>query len=126
VTTVTLTSVPPPSIPLAGHPEHSYQNVTQAQLDAVRQKHAWLVQPIEKASDHVLSMPFFTFVRQLKSVHDFSFCAQQLWHHSATFPKVMGLEQFPRNPIKYYQTFTKRVNFCSCIMFWIHVHSPSH
>jgi len=57
----------------------------------VRQKHAWLVQPIEKASDHVLNMPFFTFVRQLKSVHDFSFCAQQLWHHSATFPKVMGL-----------------------------------
>jgi len=78
-------------IPLAGHPEHEYQYISQEQLDAVRQKHAWLVQPIEKASDHVIEMPFFSFVRGMKDVLDFSNCAQQLWHHSATFPKVMGL-----------------------------------
>jgi len=80
-----------PSVSLAGRPEHEYHHITKEQLDAVRQKHAWLVQPIEKASNHVLEMPFFSFIRGMKDVRDFSFCAQQLWHHSATFPKVMGL-----------------------------------
>lgn len=79
------------SVPLAGHPEHDYHRVTPEQLERVRQQHSWIVGPIEKASDLILEMPFFSIVNEMKSVHEFKRCATQLWYHSATFPKVMGL-----------------------------------
>jgi pyrroloquinoline quinone (PQQ) biosynthesis protein C len=72
--------------------EHvTYETVDQAKLDSLRRKHAWLVEPLYVASDLVAEMPFFHWVRELRAPQEFKRVAEQLYYHSATFPKVMGL-----------------------------------
>jgi len=68
-----------------------YEEVSQDELDRLRERHAWLVEPIYKASDLVRKMPFFNWVERLQSPLEFKSAAIQLYHHSATFPKVMGM-----------------------------------
>lgn len=68
-----------------------YEAVDQAKLDGLRRKHAWLVEPLYVASDLVAEMPFFDWVKQLREPQQFKPVAEQLYHHSATFPKVMGI-----------------------------------
>ncbi len=68
-----------------------YEAIDQVKLDALRRKHAWLVEPLYAASDRVAAMPFFDWIGSLRSPHEFKPVAEQLYHHSATFPKVMGI-----------------------------------
>lgn len=69
----------------------TYDKVDPKQLATLRAQHAWIVEPIYRASDAVLKMPFFLWVSQIKSPLEFKPAAVQLYYHSATFPKVMGL-----------------------------------
>jgi hypothetical protein len=68
-----------------------YETVDWAKIEALRVQHSWLVEPLYRASDAVREMPFFHWVQGLKSALDFKPAALQLYYHSATFPKVMGL-----------------------------------
>ncbi|WLQ14967.1 iron-containing redox enzyme family protein [Hahella aquimaris] len=68
-----------------------YEVVDQGKMDALRKRHAWLVEPIYRASDHITRLPFFTWVRNLNDARQFKPVAEQLYYHSATFPKVLGL-----------------------------------
>lgn len=71
--------------------EGVYEKIDWEALEALRVKHEWLVEPLYRASDTLREMPFFQWVQELKSPVEFKPAALQLYHHSATFPKVMGL-----------------------------------
>lgn len=68
-----------------------YEAVDQVKLDELRRRHAWLVEPLYTASDLVARMPFFQWVSQLRAPGELKRVAEQLYFHSATFPKVMGI-----------------------------------
>jgi hypothetical protein len=71
--------------------QNVYEEIDAEKLCFLREKHAWIVKPIYRASDAVLAMPFFTWVKAIRSPKEFKPAAVQLYHHSATFPKVMGV-----------------------------------
>jgi len=76
------------------HPQNVqdvYEEIDAAKLALLCEQHAWIVQPIYRASDAVLEMPFFEWVKSLRSPQAFKPAAVQLYYHSATFPKVMGI-----------------------------------
>ena len=68
-----------------------YEKIDQDELDQIRRQHAWITEPIYRASDYVCNMPFFGWLDKLRSVAEFKPAAVQIYFHSATFPKVMGL-----------------------------------
>lgn len=72
-------------------PTNTYEVVDQAEIERLRIKHSWITEPIYRASDIVKKMPFFDWVAQINSPLEFKPAAVQLYYHSATFPKVMGL-----------------------------------
>ena len=72
-------------------PQNIYEEIDVEKLCFLRERHAWIVEPIYRASDAVLAMPFFTWVKAIRSPQEFKPAAVQLYHHSATFPKVMGI-----------------------------------
>jgi len=80
-----------PSSPISGSPISGYEVVDEQKLASLRKSHAWIVEPIYRASDSVLDLPFFSWVRSIEHPIDFKPAATQLYYHSATFPKVMGL-----------------------------------
>ena len=69
----------------------AYEIINAAELERVRLQHNWSAEPIYKASEVVKTLPFFEWVEELKSPQEFKTAAIQLYYHSATFPKVMGL-----------------------------------
>jgi Iron-containing redox enzyme len=73
------------------HGTSGYAVISQQVLDQIASRYSWIAEPISRASDYVSEMPFFDFVDSMVSPADFRECAVQLWYHSATFPKVMGL-----------------------------------
>lgn len=74
------------------HPKNDdYETVSAEQLEEMQRRHAWIVEPIYRASTAVLDMPFFEWVDRIQSPGDFAPAASQLYFHSATFPKVMGI-----------------------------------
>jgi hypothetical protein len=68
-----------------------YEGVDEEMLARLRKQHGWLVEPIYRASATVLDLPFFSWLRAIERPMDFKPAAVQLYYHSATFPKVMGL-----------------------------------
>lgn len=72
-------------------PTQGYETINEEELARIRTRHAWIVQPISRASEIVKELPFFDWVRQIRTPMDFKPAAINLFHHSATFPKVMGL-----------------------------------
>lgn len=68
-----------------------YATIDPAKLASLETEHAWLIEPLYRASNAVREMPFYDWVAQLSSPLDFKPAAVQLYYHSATFPKVMGL-----------------------------------
>lgn len=72
-------------------PADVYENIGQDEIHRLSSQHAWIVDPIYRASNLVKEMPFFDWLKQIKSPIEFKPAAVQLYHHSATFPKVMGL-----------------------------------
>ncbi|HET9959152.1 MAG TPA: iron-containing redox enzyme family protein, partial [Polyangiaceae bacterium] len=73
------------------HDENAYERIDEVELQRLSLEHAWIVKPIHRASSAILDLPFFHWVRGLKKPIDFKPAAVQLYYHSATFPKVMGL-----------------------------------
>ncbi|MDR9894786.1 iron-containing redox enzyme family protein [Aetokthonos hydrillicola Thurmond2011] len=69
----------------------TYVGVDPVKIEELRIKHAWITDPIYRASAIVKQMPFFDWVSQLQSPLQFKPAAVQLYYHSATFPKVIGL-----------------------------------
>jgi hypothetical protein len=70
-----------------GNLDGSYKKVDQGELNTLRTQNAWITEPIYRASDIVLPMPFFEWVERIRSPLYFKPAAVQLFHHSATFPK---------------------------------------
>lgn len=68
-----------------------YHVVSEEELERVRKQHAWVADPIIKASEEVLKEPFFKWLKDVKSIDELKSVVTQLWYHSATFPKVMGI-----------------------------------
>lgn len=68
-----------------------YEKIDAEKLSHLRERHAWIVKPIYRASDAVLEMPFFDWLKGIRSPREFKRAAAQLYYHSATFPKVMGI-----------------------------------
>ena len=69
----------------------TYEVINTTELERIRVQHSWISEPIYKASNIVKNLPFFDWLEQLKSPQEFKPVAVQLYYHSATFPKVMGL-----------------------------------
>jgi hypothetical protein len=68
-----------------------YESIDLSKLEQIRNRHRWITEPLYRASWTVLNMPFFDWVGKLRSAKQFKPAAEQLYYHSATFPKVMGL-----------------------------------
>ncbi|MEJ1379897.1 MAG: hypothetical protein RPU73_03415, partial [Candidatus Sedimenticola sp. (ex Thyasira tokunagai)] len=68
-----------------------YEKIDVNKLSRLYKEHKWILKPIDHASATVLGMPFFTWIKDIESPVDFKQSAQQLYFHSAKFPKVMGL-----------------------------------
>ncbi|MBB5018704.1 pyrroloquinoline quinone (PQQ) biosynthesis protein C [Chitinivorax tropicus] len=71
--------------------DQHYQLISSERLSEIARQYDWIVGPIHRASETVRGMPFFEFIQHMQSPRDFKACACQLYYHSATFPKVMGL-----------------------------------
>ena len=69
----------------------AYEKIDNLKLANLQNQHSWIVDPIYRASEAVLETPFFAWLDGLQSVREFRPAAVQLYYHSATFPKVMGL-----------------------------------
>lgn len=68
-----------------------YQKISADVLADIANRYAWIADPIHRASSYVRNMPYFEFIEGMLSPQDFKGSAVQLFYHSATFPKVMGL-----------------------------------
>lgn len=68
-----------------------YEKINYNELELLEKKHKWIVDPIYKASRYVRNMPFYDWIEKLQDPKDFKDAACQLYYHSDTFPKVMGL-----------------------------------
>lgn len=71
--------------------ERSYEEINHVKLEEIQSQHTWLTEPLYRASDSVKEMPFCDWVSRLNNPIDFKSAAVELFYHSATFPKVMGL-----------------------------------
>jgi hypothetical protein len=69
----------------------AYKKVDYAKLNELERRHSWIVEPIYRASDSIRKTPFYDYISQLRTPLDFKPIATQIYFHSATFPKVMGL-----------------------------------
>lgn len=68
-----------------------YQALNHNHLLQIEKNHEWLTKALYRASDAILEMPFFEWLSEIKSVEQFAVVGKQLYYHSATFPKVLGL-----------------------------------
>ncbi len=68
-----------------------YEEINYEELAKLEEKHKWIVKPIYIASTYVSKMPFFTWLKNVENPKEFKEVACQLYYHSDTFPKVMGL-----------------------------------
>lgn len=69
----------------------TYQAIDFQQLSKLEHQHRWLTGPLYAASDAVLKMPFYSWLDEIDNAKTFGKAAKQLYYHSATFPKVLGL-----------------------------------
>jgi hypothetical protein len=75
----------------ATQPHTPYAKIDAEKIAQLRERHGWIVEPIYRASDAVLKMPFFEWLANIQTAQEFKPAAVHLYYHSATFPKVMGL-----------------------------------
>lgn len=68
-----------------------YRKISSEVLSDIAIRYSWIADPIYKASSYVRGMPYFEHIESMTSPLDFKNSAVQLFYHSATFPKVMGL-----------------------------------
>ncbi|MFN8391848.1 MAG: rhodanese-like domain-containing protein [Bdellovibrionota bacterium] len=67
-----------------------YESVDMALIADLKERHRWLTKPLFRASNFVRHTPFYRWAAQLQSPEAFLPVARNLWHHSVTFPQVMG------------------------------------
>jgi len=60
-------------------------------LQSLRIEHAWLLTPVENAVRAVVKTPFFETLQNLRQPLDFKPIGIQIFHHSATLPKAIGM-----------------------------------
>lgn len=68
-----------------------YEKVDPVRLSEIRKRHAWVTEPLYRASESILMMPFYKWIDNLHSPVEFGPAATQLYYHSAAFPKAIGL-----------------------------------
>jgi len=73
------------------HSNDVYETIDYQKLATLEQDHEWLTKPLYAASDALLKMPFFEWLNNIESPEAFKESAKQLYYHSATFPKVLGI-----------------------------------
>lgn len=71
--------------------EPSYGRPSADAINKIAEEHRWITEPLFRASEAVKQMPFFEWIQVIQSPADFGVGAKQLFYHSATFPKVLGL-----------------------------------
>lgn len=67
------------------------EGISFAEIANLQQSYSWITEPLIRASEAVKQMPFFSWLKELQSAAQFGPCAEQLFYHSATFPKVVAL-----------------------------------
>ena len=72
-------------------PAETYEKVDPEKLLTLGARHAWIVDPIDRASKEVLKMPFFKWANRIRSPDEFKPVVTQLYYHSATFIVKNGL-----------------------------------
>jgi hypothetical protein len=68
-----------------------YKAISDDIIDTIATKYSWIADPINQATTYVRTLPYFEFIESMQSHLQFKESATQLYFHSATFPKVMGL-----------------------------------
>jgi hypothetical protein len=68
-----------------------YTKIDEVKIDQLREQHGWIVEPIYRASEAIIKMPFYEWLVAIKSPQEFKPAAVQLYYHSATFAKVIGM-----------------------------------
>lgn len=59
--------------------------------EALADSASWLLEPIIRATSFVQTTPFFSWLRNITQVQEFSEVSRQLFHHSITLPRAIGL-----------------------------------
>lgn len=67
-----------------------YEGVDMAEVKRLAEQHRWLTGPLICAGNHVRHSPFYVWLQQLSTPAEFQTAARNLFHHSVTFPQVMG------------------------------------
>lgn len=63
----------------------------EIELEKIRNEHQWLLMPINSAVAHVEKLPFFDWLKNIESPQAFKPVASQIFHHSSTLPKAIGM-----------------------------------
>src|SRR5690349_5860142 len=73
--------------------------------EAVQSMHDWIIHPLHLAFAQVEKTAFFQWIPGVKSPAEFAPVATQIYHHSATFPKAIGLmlSQMPLSEGKHFR-----------------------
>jgi hypothetical protein len=109
-----------------------YEVAEDGKLNELRKTHAWIVEPIYLASERILDTPFFDWLHNLQSPQEFRPAAVQLYYHSATFPKVMGLmlahTSMAENPMMpfYAKHAYGEANHSEMLLRWMLKHDVIH
>lgn len=77
----------------------------------LNQEHSWILNPIENAISHICKSTFFEWVKNIDNPIEFENVATQIFHHSATLPKSLGLmlATTPINEGHFYQIYAKHI-----------------
>src|SRR6266545_4038373 len=66
-------------------------NGMNGEIATASSNHEWLLDPLNRAASHVEQMPFFEWLAKIESPGEFKPAAIQIFHHSSSFPKVIGM-----------------------------------
>lgn len=68
-----------------------YTTYSPEQITTLETDFSWLVTPLYNASQALLATPFFSWLDSLREPKAFRQAASQLYYHSTTFPKIIGI-----------------------------------
>ncbi len=60
-------------------------------IETLREEHQWILKPIENAIKEIEKLPFYMSMEKINTVAELFPITRQLFHHSVTFPKAIGL-----------------------------------
>nr|VFJ51294.1 MAG: Iron-containing redox enzyme [Candidatus Kentron sp. DK]VFJ67418.1 MAG: Iron-containing redox enzyme [Candidatus Kentron sp. DK] len=65
--------------------------MSNEKYDALVNKHSWILEPIENAVSKIGEMEFFRYLTSVDDIGQLKPIVRQLFHHSVSFPKSIGL-----------------------------------